>query len=684
MKKLILILAVLLFTLPAYSQWVRKNSGGTVSTTGTRISLQRSTDSLQLNLTNTILSGYVPGSLIPRYTDTYSLGSSTNLWLKGWLSEIEAVLFAENTITLFGGYSYITKDAGTIKTDVESGTTTIDFGRTMTPNDFIVLRNSGEVEYLQVGSLVSGTVYNVTRNLDGTGANNWAQGTPFAVLGYNGTGRIEMKSGSSAGDTRISLFTQGTTYNDQIERLRLGDLNQLAGYSTTHYGIWGGAGTKTYFYIADDSTAKIAGYNFNDTSMYSGAGEYGNVNTPFFQSSSGRFSLGDKLTWDGTTLGLTGEIVVSGTYSWDSLADKPTTLGEISPTEASKLAGIASGATVGATWGTDLSGIPSHLATTAPDNSLSITSTFMGFHATGSNWPIKIANDGGVGKFYAGNGSDKYIDWNGSTLTIQGYLQTASSGKRILIDNSTNEMSFYEAGGERVRIGSGVIGGAGGIYITSGAIAVYNSLNGYGISSQVGSTSTNLAGNFNAVGFTPNNYAVYANAVNGTNNYSFYGAAGSMYNAGNINIASGYNYKINGVNLAASNVGAIALGGAYTDLDGYSKIGTGSTQVARGNHTHSGVYEPAFNILSWSKGGTGNNSYTAGQIIVADGYGDGYFTSSGYYPSSFAPAAQGATFGTHDYAGYYVALSSGGPVTKQLEYVAITINGVTYNFLIKN
>ncbi|MFA5349289.1 MAG: hypothetical protein WC309_02880, partial [Candidatus Paceibacterota bacterium] len=208
MKKLILILAVLLFTLPAYSQWVRKNSGGTVSTTGTRINLQRSTDTLQLNLTNTILSGQVPGDLIPRYTDTYSLGSSTNLWLKGWLSEIEAVLFAENTITVFGGYSYITKDAGTIQTDVESGTTTIDFGRTMTPNDFVVLRNSGEVEYIQVGSLVSGTAYNVTRDLDGTGANSWAQGTPFAVLGYNGTGRIEMKSGSSAGDTRISLFTQ--------------------------------------------------------------------------------------------------------------------------------------------------------------------------------------------------------------------------------------------------------------------------------------------------------------------------------------------------------------------------------------------------------------------------------------------------------------------------------------------
>ncbi|MFA5349354.1 MAG: hypothetical protein WC309_03235, partial [Candidatus Paceibacterota bacterium] len=486
------------------------------------------------------------------------------------------------------------------------------------------------------------------------------------------------------GDTRISLFTQGTTYNDQIERLRLGDLNQLAGYSTTHYGMWGGAGTKTYFYIADDSTAQIAGYNFNDTSMYSGVGEYGNSNTPFFQSSSGRFSLGDKLTWDGTTLGLTGEIVVSGTYSWDSLADKPTTLGEISPTEASKLAGIASGATVGATWGTDLSGIPSHLATTAPDNSLSITSTFMGFHATGTNWPIKIANDGGVGKFYAGDGSSKFIDWNGSDLTVQGNIYTSSGAKRTILSSSTNELSFYESSAEKVRIGSGVFGSNSGVLVNNGVVYSLTTLaDEPAIYASANNASWATGGRFGATG-AGNNKAITSSATGGAYNYSFYGYSGDIYNAGNINIGSGYNYKINGTNLSAANVGAIALGGAYTDLDGYSKIGTGSTQVARGNHTHTGVYEPAFSVLSWSKGGTGNNSFTSGQIIIADNYGDGYFTSSGYYPTSFAPATQGATFGTHDYAGYYVALSSGGSVTKQLEYVAVTINGVTYNFLIKN
>ena len=64
---------------------------------------------------------------------------------------------------------------------------------------------------MQVGALVSGTTYNVTRDL----ARHvtypaWADGTPYAVLGVSGDGRIEF----NAYDTpRISIITQGATYN---------------------------------------------------------------------------------------------------------------------------------------------------------------------------------------------------------------------------------------------------------------------------------------------------------------------------------------------------------------------------------------------------------------------------------------------------------------------------------------
>ena len=48
--------------------------------------------------------------------------------------------------------------------------------------------------------------------------------------------------------------------------------------------------------------------------IYVGTGTYANTNTPFYfaSGSTNVFSLGNKLTWDGTTLGITGNITVSG------------------------------------------------------------------------------------------------------------------------------------------------------------------------------------------------------------------------------------------------------------------------------------------------------------------------------------------------------------------------------------
>lgn len=173
-------------------------------------------------------------SIFPELTDTYDLGSSTLLWRKGWLSELDTIIFSEQTITLLGGWLMITKDQGTFETDVAAGATTIDFGKTMIPNDFLIIRTSLQVEYIRVGTLVSGTTYNVTRNLDGSGANAWVAGTPWACLGQSGNGRIEL----NAYDTpRIQLLVQGAAYNLQSEVLRIGDLNGYGDYATAIYGL---------------------------------------------------------------------------------------------------------------------------------------------------------------------------------------------------------------------------------------------------------------------------------------------------------------------------------------------------------------------------------------------------------------------------------------------------------------
>ena len=179
-------------------------------------------------------------NLFPGLTDTYDFGSYTKLWRQGFVSQMNALLFAENTISVIGGWFYVAKDQGTLPA-VTSGATTIDFGKAMTPNDFILIRahDTGgtiKAEYIQIGTLVSGTNYNVTRDVAAAHGTDpaWADGTPFVVLGNTGNGRIEL----NASDTpRISMVVQGSTYNAQTELLRAGDLNGNWGYVSATYGF---------------------------------------------------------------------------------------------------------------------------------------------------------------------------------------------------------------------------------------------------------------------------------------------------------------------------------------------------------------------------------------------------------------------------------------------------------------
>lgn len=181
-----------------------------------------------------VITGDITGHLIPDAADTYDLGSSTKLWRKGYLSELEAVLFAQQTVTLIGGWLYICKNEGTIASSIDDGDTEIDFQTSMTPGDFVLFRSALKVEYIEISSLDSGTTYNVTRDKDGSGANDWPSGTPFAVLGASGDGRIEL----NAYDTpRIQIIEQGATYNAQTEKARFGDLNGNWGYSSAIYGL---------------------------------------------------------------------------------------------------------------------------------------------------------------------------------------------------------------------------------------------------------------------------------------------------------------------------------------------------------------------------------------------------------------------------------------------------------------
>lgn len=181
--------------------------------------------------------------VLPQSNDAYDLGDSTHWWNQMFVSQINAAVFAEEQITLLGGWLYVSHDAGTFAVDVETSDTTVDFGKAMTQNDFVVIKaydasDTIKTEYMQVGTLVTGTEYNVTRDLasaHGTDP-NWVAGTPFAVLGQTGDGRIELNAYDAP---RIQIFTQddATTYSNTTEYLRIGEMN--GSYGSDAANEWG-------------------------------------------------------------------------------------------------------------------------------------------------------------------------------------------------------------------------------------------------------------------------------------------------------------------------------------------------------------------------------------------------------------------------------------------------------------
>ena len=235
-------------------------------------------------------------SIYPLLTDTYDLGSWTKYWSNAYISQLQATIFAENTISAVGGYMFITKGQGLLPV-VGTATTQIDFGQTMTLNDFVLIKakdtgGAYKTEYMQVGSNVSGTTYNVTRDVASAHVTDpaWADGTVYVILGNNGNGRLEL----NAYDTpRLSVIKQGAAYNSQTEYIRLGDLNGFLGYSSETYGIAIGEATKYLKYdptnglvIAGNITATtgaIGGWTLGATTL---------TGTNALMSSSGYVSFG--------------------------------------------------------------------------------------------------------------------------------------------------------------------------------------------------------------------------------------------------------------------------------------------------------------------------------------------------------------------------------------------------------
>lgn len=138
----------------------------------------------------------------------------------------------------------------------------------MASGDTAYMEADGKIEFLRITSApttISATEYSytVTRNIDGTGSNDWFAGDAVFNTGQAGNGFADLyslygiprngqTSTQRAGPTIAGNVRVSSTFNDIRERWAIGNLNGLYDYGTTVYGF--AAGDPTTAWVSVDAT----------------------------------------------------------------------------------------------------------------------------------------------------------------------------------------------------------------------------------------------------------------------------------------------------------------------------------------------------------------------------------------------------------------------------------------------
>ena len=165
----------------------------------------------------------------------------------------------------------------------------------------------------QINSSTTGSVGDLASS-----AQSYSGSQVIVSTGKEGTGYIRLNANPNDPTTPFIDIVErtGSSIYDIDLKARLGDLSGLSSarlHGTDPAGQFG-LYTKNAFLEGGiiANTGSIGGINMRDNKLFTGAGVHDDVDTGFFASSSGLFSLGDKLVWDGTNLAIQGSITITG------------------------------------------------------------------------------------------------------------------------------------------------------------------------------------------------------------------------------------------------------------------------------------------------------------------------------------------------------------------------------------
>lgn len=269
-------------------------------------------------------------------------------------------LVAQNTIATIGG-RVLVAPTNVLTADLAAAGTSVSVKYNNFANgDRAYMEANGKVEFFAITSGPSGSgpySYNVTRNLDGTGANDWFAGDAMLNTGTTGSGFIDLysvrgvKAGTEVGPTIVGNVRLSSTYNDWAPRWAIGNLNGLFGFGSTTMGAAFGDPSSTHITIDATNGIRIRNNTTNKlvadmsgnlsmtgdltigtngifrsagaTALGTGVGLYmAGGTTPVFRVGD---PTGNVFAWDGTTIYVTSATVAINAAGI-TISAPPTTL----------------------------------------------------------------------------------------------------------------------------------------------------------------------------------------------------------------------------------------------------------------------------------------------------------------------------------------------------------------------
>ena len=164
-------------------------------------------------------------------------------------------------------------------------------------------------------SALSGTISG-SIGFSGSSAQSYTPGQVIVSTGKVGTGYIRLNANPNDATTPYMDIVERTgsgVYDVQL-KARLGDLSGVVdtinGTAVSGFGLYTDNAFLKGGIVA--TYGSIGGLEIESNKIYFGTGTYNNSNTEFYVDNSGQFSLGNKLSWNGSALSVSGTITITG------------------------------------------------------------------------------------------------------------------------------------------------------------------------------------------------------------------------------------------------------------------------------------------------------------------------------------------------------------------------------------